>query len=84
MLDAFWLLLIVCNLCLMHQIWGLEAFALYYLFLVILYLLIFLELTSLLTYFVIHFLFDKSIIIPVMIIRTKYNTMPYYTATTIM
>jgi len=55
----------------------------YYLYLVILYLLIFLELlTSLLAYFVIHFLFDKSIIIPIMIIRTKYNTMLYYIATT--
>jgi len=55
----------------------------YYLYLVILYLLIFLELlTSLLAYIVIHFPFDESIIIPVMIIRTKYNTMLYNTATT--
>jgi len=80
MLDESWLLFIVWDLCLMHQIWGLWAFALYYLYLVILYLLIFLDLlNSLLAYFVIHFLFDESIIIPVMIIRTKYNTMLYYT-----
>jgi hypothetical protein len=80
MLDASWLLIIVWYLCLMHQIWGTRGIAVYYLYLLTLYLLIFLELlTSLLAYFEIHFLFDKSIIIPVMIIRRKYNTTLYYT-----
>jgi hypothetical protein len=80
MLDAFWLSFIVWDLCLIHQIWRLGAFAMYYLYLVILYLLIFLELlTSLLVYFVIHFLFNESINIPIKIIRRKYNTMLYYT-----
>jgi hypothetical protein len=83
MLDASWLLCIVWDLSLMYQIGGVGEFAMYYLYLIILYLLKFLELlTSLLASFVIHFLFDESIISPIMIIRTKYNTMLYYTATT--
>jgi hypothetical protein len=46
LLDASWLLFIVWDLCLMCQNWWLRSFAMYRLYLVILYLLIILELLT--------------------------------------
>ena len=46
LLDASWLLYIVWDLCLLCQNWWLRSFAMYCLYLVILYLLIILELLT--------------------------------------
>ena len=82
MLDASWLLCVVWDLCSMCTSWWLGAFAMYHWYLVILYLLVFLELlTSLLASFVIplsvwrvhhHFCSDHQD-------ELQYNTIQYNT-----
>lgn len=81
MLDASWLLCVVWDLCSMCKSWRLGAFLMYHWYLVILYLLVFLELlTSSLASFVIpfsvwrvhhHFCSDHQD-------ELQYNTMQYY------
>jgi hypothetical protein len=72
MLDASWLLFVMWDMCSMCQTWQLRAYAVYRLYIVILYWLMFLELFNFITCLLCNPIFCLTS--PSSFVGTKYST----------